>query len=118
MKDSIHHGLEGGWRVCESKEHHCGFEQSFGGKKRSFPFVSFFDPNVIVSPSDVHCGEQHASAEMVDDLVYQWGYILVFLGPFVQWMVILYWMKFAIFLLDKEEVCCIWGLGDANRSLV
>ena len=31
MEDSIHHSLEHGWGICESKEHHCGFEQSFQG---------------------------------------------------------------------------------------
>ena len=53
---------------------------------------------------------------MVDDLIYQQGYIFVFLSPLVQWAVILYWTKFTIFLFD-EEVSCVWGLGDADHSL-
>ena len=55
---------------------------------------------------------------MINDLIYQWGYILVLFCPFVQWVIVLYWMKFAIFLFDKEEVSCIWGFGDANRPPV
>ena len=55
---------------------------------------------------------------MINDLVYQWGYIFVFLGPFLQQMVVLYWAEFAVFLLDEEEICCIWGFGDTNCSLV
>ena len=51
---------------------------------------------------------------MIDDLIYQWGYIFVFLCPFIQWAIVLYWAKFAILLLDEEEVSCIWGFGDAD----
>ena len=70
MKDGIHHSLEGGWRVRESEEHYCWFKQSFWGEKCSLPFVSFFDPDIIVPPLDVYGGEQCASAEMIDDLIY------------------------------------------------
>jgi hypothetical protein len=49
--------LECGRRVAESEEHDCGFvepERCFEG---GFPFVSFLDPDVVVSPSDVEFGE-------------------------------------------------------------
>ena len=58
MEDSVHHGLEGSWRVCEPKEHYGGFEQSFWGEECCFPFISFFDPDVVISPPDVYCSEQ------------------------------------------------------------
>ena len=51
---------------------------------------------------------------MIDDLIYQWGYVFVLFCPFVQWVIILYWAEFAIFLLNKEEISCVWGFGNAN----
>ena len=51
-KYCVHHRLECGWGVCESKEHDSQLEQSLICDKGCFPFVSF-DANIVVSPSDV-----------------------------------------------------------------
>ena len=53
LKDSIHHGLKGGGGICESEEHYCGFEQPFRGEECPFPFISLFDLNIVVAPSDI-----------------------------------------------------------------
>ena len=56
-ENRIHYHLEGCGGVGESKEHHSWFEQSFQGEKRCFPFVPWFDSDVIVSPANVDFGE-------------------------------------------------------------
>ena len=55
---------------------------------------------------------------MVNDLGYQWGHIFILLCPFVQWSIVLYWMEFAIFLFNEEEIGCIGRFGNANCPLV
>ena len=39
----IHHGLEGGWAVCETKEHYQRFEQSLVGLKGHLPLSTLTD---------------------------------------------------------------------------
>jgi hypothetical protein len=55
----------------------------------SFPFISLLDENVIVSPPDVKFGEEGAATELIhyhDER----GHIVVLLGPFIDWVVVLY----------------------------
>ena len=61
------------------------------GEKCSFSFVSLFDPDVVVTPVDVHNCELGASIEAVYNLGNEGGYIPVFLCPFVDGLVVLYW---------------------------
>lgn len=62
VEDGIHHHLEGGWRVHESKEHHKGFKKPFGCQKRSFPLVFFLNLDVIVAPSYVKLCKQSTAS--------------------------------------------------------
>jgi hypothetical protein len=57
----IHHGLEGCWGVGESKEHYGWFKEAFIGDERCFPFISLFDPYVVVTPMYVEFGVERAS---------------------------------------------------------
>ncbi len=52
----------------------------------------------------VKFGEEGAAGEAVNSLGDQWGYVMVFLGPSVDWAVVLDWAKLAIFLFDEKEV--------------
>ena len=57
----------------------------------SFPFVSLFDSDVVVSPADIYYCELGASTEAVYDLGNEGRYISVFLCPFVDGLIVLYW---------------------------
>ena len=50
----VHEGLEHGRGVTLSKEHYQGFIEAIRSDKCCLPFISLFDLNVVVSPSDVH----------------------------------------------------------------
>src|SRR5713226_6776705 len=107
-EDHVYHHLESGWRVGESEEHNCRFEESFRSKECHFPFVSFLNADIVVSPAYVKFGEEGAAGKVVNSLGNEWGDSVVFLGPTVDGAVVLNRMEFAIFLLDEEEVC---GVG-------
>ncbi|KAF9796683.1 hypothetical protein IEO21_10969 [Rhodonia placenta] len=68
MKDVIHHGLEGCGGVGEAEEHHQGFVQSPVSYEGRLPFIAGFDPDVIVSPSDIELCEERSTAELIHHL--------------------------------------------------
>lgn len=65
-KEVIHHCLEGGRGVSQSEEHDRRFEQPLVSLECRLPFVTFFDTDVIVPPSDVHFGKDASSTEFVE----------------------------------------------------
>ncbi|KAF9796276.1 hypothetical protein IEO21_11016 [Rhodonia placenta] len=65
MEDVIHHRLEGRRGIGEAEEHHQGFVQSPVSHKGHLPFVTSFDPDVIVSSSDVKLCEEHGTTELI-----------------------------------------------------
>jgi len=103
--------LESGWRVGESEEHNHWFEESFRSEECHLPFVSLLNADVVVFPAYVELSEEGAAGEAVDSLGNEWGDIAVFLSPTVDGVVVLDQAEFAIFLLDKEEVCGIEAPG-------
>ena len=64
----VHEPLEHGRGIHESKEHNHGFEKPFVGNKGSFPLVSVFDLDIVVSPADVELGENFCSFELVHEI--------------------------------------------------
>ena len=53
------------------------------GEECCFPFVTLFDVDVVVSLVDVHNCELGASAEVINDLGNERGYVSVLLCPFI-----------------------------------
>jgi len=53
----VHHCLECGGTFHEAKEHDQRFKKASGRLKGGLPHISFFDPNVVVSPADVQLSE-------------------------------------------------------------
>src|SRR5216684_6474648 len=103
-EDHVHHHLEGGWRVGESEEHDCWLEESLRGEECRFPFISFLNADIVISPLYVEFSEEGATSEAVNRLGNEWGNVMVFLGPAVDGAVVLNQTEFTIFLFDEEEV--------------
>jgi hypothetical protein len=61
LKDVIHHGLKGGRGVGEAKEHNSRFKESLARLEGGFPFVTFFDADVVIPPSYVKLGKESFS---------------------------------------------------------
>ena len=61
------------------------------GKECHFSLITLFDPNIVVSPADVHDYELSASAEVVNNLGNERGYVPVLFCPFIYGSIILYW---------------------------
>ncbi len=101
--DVVHHGLEGRWRISESEIHNCRFEESISGFECHFLLVSFADTYVVVPPSNIKLCVDMCVAKIADEIRDQGKGVLIPNGEGVDFVIILYWLQFAIFFADEEE---------------
>ena len=101
--DVVHHGLEGRWRIGESKIHNRRFEKSISGFKCCFLFIPFADTYIVVPPSDVKLCVDVCVTEIADEIHNQGKRILISNGKGVDFAIILDWSQFTVLFADKEE---------------
>ena len=65
LEDVIHHHLEGGRGIGQSKKHHQGFEKSLICTKSCLPLITIFHTHIIVSPTNIELCEVLGSSELV-----------------------------------------------------
>jgi len=53
VEDVVHHCLEGSRGIGKSKKHDKRFKEALICSEGSFEFISFFDTNIIVPPSNI-----------------------------------------------------------------
>ena len=61
FKDSVHHGLEGGRAVSQTKKHNEQFIKPSISSECSFPFISFLHANIVETQADIQFGEVPSS---------------------------------------------------------
>ncbi|KAF9812584.1 hypothetical protein IEO21_06106 [Rhodonia placenta] len=103
QEDVIHHCLEGRGEIGEAEEHHQVFVQSPVRYKGRLPFVTGFDPDVVVPPSDIKLGEERSTAELIHHFGDQRQGVAIFDCDRVQPAVVLYRSKCPFLLFDEEE---------------
>jgi len=104
----IHHGLEGGWAVCETEEHYQRFEQSLVGLKGCLPLVTLTNVNIVVPPANIQLGEILGLAKLIDEFRDEGYGVAIFDQHCIQCSVVLHQLKGAILLLDEEYRGCHW----------
>ena len=102
-KVEIHEHLESQRGSTESKKHYCQFEKSQEGGEGSLPFISFFDADVVVSPLYIKFSEMIKLLKVINKVRDEREGICVFDSVLVKILIVLNWMKFAIFLFDETE---------------
>src|SRR6266511_1689889 len=102
-KDVIHHCLKCSRGVHKTKEHHERFKESFTTTKYRFPFISFLDTDIIITPTNIHLDITIVFTKIIDQFVNtrKWISILYSLG--VKVMIVLYWVEVSIFFWNKEK---------------
>ncbi|KAF9794510.1 hypothetical protein IEO21_11184 [Rhodonia placenta] len=103
MEDVIHHGLEGRGGIGEAEEHHQGFIQSPVSHKGGFPLITGFDPDIVVSPSDIELRKERGTVELIYHLGDQRQGVAIFDHDRVQPAIVLYGEKHPFLLFDEEE---------------
>jgi hypothetical protein len=81
----IHHGLEGGWTIGETKVHHQQLKEALIGVEGCFPLVALLDTDIVVSPVYVIA----CTLEVMDSVVDQCDGIAVLVHDGVESAVVL-----------------------------
>jgi hypothetical protein len=66
LQDLIHHSLEGGWTIGETKVHHQQLKEASICVEGSLPLVAIPDTDIIVSPVHIELGEIVCTLEVMD----------------------------------------------------
>ena len=102
-EDIIHHGLEGGWAVAETKEHHQWFIEPPISSKGSLPLVSFSNANVVVTPANIKFSEVFSTFHSTHDVWDEGEGVPISYGDLIQLSIVLDKAKGAILFLDEEH---------------
>ncbi|KAG6875721.1 hypothetical protein C0993_007798, partial [Termitomyces sp. T159_Od127] len=107
-EDVIHHCLESGRTVDESKEYDEGFKQSTIGPEGSLPLISFLNAHVVVAPSNIQFGEVLHSLEVIDELGDEGERVAILHRYGIKDPVVLDQPERAILLFDEEDQRSYW----------
>lgn len=100
----IYEGLKCCWAIHHSKEHYHGFVETERNSEYSFPLISIFDANVVISCMDIKSCEVFSTFESIENGVNVGNGVGILDSVFIE-IIILDWLKFAVFFLNKEEQC-------------
>ena len=114
VKGVIHEALESGRGIGETKEHHSGLKESFMSNEGSFPLMSIFDSDIVVSPSDVELGEDFHPLEFINKVGNERKRVCITDSVFIDVVIVLTGSEATVLLFDKEERGCLWGVRGAN----
>jgi hypothetical protein len=80
------------------------------GQKGALPDVFWFNLQIMVAIANVKLCEQVTASELVNQLRYEWEWIMILDSPLVKLAVVVDRSEFSAFLFDEEERCYIWAL--------
>ena len=109
-EEVVHESLEHDRGITKAKEHDCGFKESFVGNEGSFPLVSILDSDIVVSSVNIKLGEDMGVLKFIDEVGDERKRVGIIGGMFIEVMVFLAEVHFAILLLMKKK-------GDAWEEL-
>ena len=81
--------------------------------EHSLPFVTFLDVNVVVTPTNIHLGEDFCGRQHINQFSNEGEGITVFDHSVIEFVIILCGTELSVFLFDKEEG---GGHGRGRRS--
>jgi hypothetical protein len=116
LENVIHHGLEDGWAVSETEEHHQRFEESSVGAECSLPFITFLDTDIVVPPVDIKLGEVACASETIDKVGNERKRIDILDSLCIECAIVLDKSERSILLLNKEHWCCHGGFGGVDPT--
>src|SRR5260370_24561044 len=90
VEDVIHHHLEGGQRVAQSKEHDKWLEESSGHGEGCLPLIPFLQSDIVEAPMEVQGGEPFCIMEPGEHVGDQWKWVEVLNHELIHLPVFLY----------------------------
>ena len=89
-EDVIHHHLEGGWRVAQSKEHDERLKESLVHGEGHLPLIPFLQLDIVEAPMEVQGGEPFHITEPGEHVGDQWKWVGVLHHDLIQLPVVLH----------------------------
>src|SRR6266545_3013680 len=96
-KDVVHHCLKCSRGVRKTKEHYEGSKRSFTTTKCRFPFVSFLDTDIVITPMNIHLDITIVFTKIVDQFINTRERISITYSLGVKITIVLYGVEFSIF---------------------
>ncbi|KAG5349114.1 hypothetical protein C0989_005821 [Termitomyces sp. Mn162] len=115
-EDVIHHGLEGGWAVGETKEHNKWLKQSPVGPEGHLPLISLLNVHIVVTPLDIQFSEVLCTLEVVDELGNGRKRVAILYHHGIEYPIVLDQSEGAILLFDEEDQRSHWGFGQTDMT--
>ncbi|KAG5339239.1 hypothetical protein C0989_005058 [Termitomyces sp. Mn162] len=115
-KDVVHHGLEGGWAVGETKEYNKWLEQSPVGPEGHLPLISLLNAHIVVTPLDIQFSEVSRTLKVVDELGDEEERVAILHHHGIEYLIVLYQSEGVILLFDEEDWRSHWGFGWMNMT--
>src|SRR6266436_9490352 len=109
-EDVIHHHLEGGQQVAQSKEHGEWLKESSVHGEGCLPLIPFFQLDIVEAPTEVQGGEPFHITQPGEHIRDQWKWVGVLHWDLIQLPVVLHQMERAFLLLDEEHRSSNWRL--------
>src|SRR5258708_2864237 len=89
-EDVIHHHLEGGWRVAQSKEHDERLKESLVHGEGHLPLIPFLQLDIVEAPMEVQGGEPFRIVQPGEHIGDQRKWVGVLHHDLIQLLVVLY----------------------------
>ena len=112
----VHKLLEYGGGVAETEEHDSGFEKSLVDDEGSLPLVAVLDLNIVVLPVNIELGKVVNIFQLVHKVGDEREEVGIMGGMFIEVVIVLARVEFAILLFDEEEGGGLRRVGRANLS--
>ena len=85
----VHHHLECGGTVSEPKKHYQGFIEAPIHAEGSLPLVTFFDADIVVTPSNIKFREISGIVQLIDQFRDQGNRVAIFHGNSIEGTIVL-----------------------------
>ena len=102
FENSIHHSLESSQTIGQTKEHNKWFVETSVSSECSFPFITFFHPDIIEAPLDIEFSEVPSPLQFVNEFGDEGQWVFILHSDCIQGSVALHESEGTVFLLDKE----------------
>ena len=103
LENVSHKGLKGSRGITKAKGYNKGFKEAQVAFKSSFPFVAFFDTNVVITLANIKLCKVMRGLKFINKVWDEQETEGIFNGDIVELLVVLNWVKFAILFIDKED---------------
>jgi hypothetical protein len=102
-EDGIHHCLECGWWIGESKEYNSRFEESSVSLEGSFPMIAFLYLDIVIFPSNIELGEPMLANKSINELFNEQERVYIPHSELIKLSIVLYWSLLAILLFNEKK---------------